>query len=156
MKRILVFSDSHGECDNMIKVTENIIGVDLIVHCGDYSRDAVFMRKAFPDTDVVSVRGNNEFGLGFDELWETIEVDGVRIFITHGHIQGVKSGLDTLIERCKKENCSVGIFGHTHRSLCEKQDGVLLLNPGSIRGRMGTYGVIEIEEGKPKGAVISI
>lgn len=156
MKRILVFSDSHGDCGGMCSVIERIMGVDMIVHCGDYSKDAILIRKAYPDIPVISVRGNNEYGNTFDELWEIIELEGVKIFATHGHREGVKSGLDALVERAKKENCEVCLFGHTHMALCEKKDGVLLLNPGSARGHSGTFGVVEIENLKASAAFINI
>ena len=156
MKRILVFSDSHGDTSGMCRVIERIIGVDLIVHCGDYSKDAVFLRKAYPDIPVISVKGNNEYGATLDEPSEIIEMDNVRIFVTHGHHEGVKSGIDTVLNRAILNECSVCLFGHTHKELCVKEKGVLLLNPGSAKGHGGTFGVIEIENSVPSGAYINI
>ena len=156
MKRILVFSDSHGDVSGMCKVVERIIGVDLIVHCGDYSKDAVFLRKAYPDIPVISVKGNNEYGFTLDEPSEIIEMDGVKIFVTHGHHEGVKSGTETVINRAAINDCAVCLFGHTHRALCIKENGVLVLNPGSAKGHGGTFGVVEIENSKPSAAILDI
>lgn len=156
MKRILVFSDSHGDCSGICKTVENIIGVDMIVHCGDYSKDAIFLRKTYPDIPVVSVRGNNEFVSTFEELKEIIEIDGVKIYITHGHIEGVKRGIETVANRARLYECDVCLFGHTHRALCEKTENLLLLNPGTAKGFGGTYGVLEIENGKASAAFLNI
>ena len=156
MKRVLVFSDSHGDVSGMCKVIERIIGVSLIVHCGDYSKDAVFLRKAYPDIPVISVKGNNEYGFTLDEPSEIIEIDKVKIFVTHGHHENVKSGIDTLVNRAVLNDCNVCLFGHTHKALCTKEKGILVLNPGSAKGFGGTYGVLEIENSKPRGAYLNI
>lgn len=155
MIRILVFSDSHGHCTGMCRTIENI-PADFIVHCGDYSKDAVLLRKLYSDIPVISVLGNNEYGSSLDEPCEILNTGGVNIFITHGHRQDVKSGIDRLVYDAKGQECTVCLFGHTHRALCEEKDGILLLNPGSARGIDGTYGVLEIEDGKAKGAILAI
>ncbi len=45
------------------------------------------------------------------------------------------------------------MYGHTHKPSLSVEDGVMVLNPGSIAyprqaGRKATYMVMEIEEGK--------
>lgn len=156
MKRIIVFSDSHGDTAHMCAVLEKIIGVDMIIHCGDYSKDALYLRNKYKDIPVISVRGNNEFGDILDNFHEIVEVDGVKIFVAHGHIQNVKRGYETLAERAKNEGCNLALFGHTHSAFCGEVSGVKLLNPGAAGDRFGSYGVVEIENGKAGLAVIDI
>lgn len=156
MKRILVFSDTHGETKMMKKVIDTIADIDVIVHCGDYTKDAIFLRQNYPDILVKSVRGNNEHGIHFDDLSLTFVIDNVKIYVTHGHIEGVKSGIDTLKERAKAQNADVCLFGHTHRKYYEKTEGRIFLNPGATRGFDGSYGVVEIEDGKASACFIDI
>ena len=156
MKRILVFSDSHGSCGHMCEIVDKIYSYDLLVHCGDYSADAAFLRKAYPDSTVISVCGNNEYGGSADKYSEIIELGGVKIFVTHGHREGVRSGYGTLIEKAEREGCTLCLFGHTHRAVSARQNGIELLNPGSCNSAFGTYGVAEIENGRAKTAVINL
>ena len=57
MKRILVFSDSHDRLALCEKAIKNV-PCDLILHAGDYARDAQELKKRFPDRELVYVRGN--------------------------------------------------------------------------------------------------
>lgn len=152
--RILVFSDSHGELRRCIQVVESIVGVDMILHAGDHARDAALLSKAFPDIPVHYVRGNCDGDYAPAE--RIIEADGKRIFLTHGHLYKVKQEFryDTLAIQVAAEDCDLGVFGHTHLEYTGENAGVQLLNPGSIR-ECGTYGVIEIENGVLKTAVLS-
>ena len=38
--KILVLSDTHGKLDKVYRVCEKLNNIDLIIHCGDYIRDA--------------------------------------------------------------------------------------------------------------------
>lgn len=151
MKRILVFSDTHHGV-TMCRQIINTIPCDLIIHAGDLVVDARWIEREFPDKEIIYVHGNCD--MPADAPGEAIaEIGGVRIFIVHGHRHGVKFEHDynTLIQAAKTAGCRVAVFGHTHCSYCEDRDGVLLLNPGSARY---SYGVIEIEDGKPTACVI--
>ena len=151
MKRILVFSDSHDRLALCEKTIKNV-PCDLILHAGDYARDAQELKKRFPDKELIYVRGNCDIH-AYAQDDEIIELDGVRIFLTHGHKYAVKyeDSYRTLTAAARAKDCSVAVFGHTHEAYTDENDGVLLLNPGSARF---SYGVIEIENGKPKACVI--
>lgn len=151
MIRILVFSDTHGRTALCRETIKNI-PCDLILHAGDINRDARELIEEFPDKRIEFVQGNNDY---FDnEPFERIcEIGGKRIFLTHGHKYRVNWGYDTLADAAKSRGCDIAVFGHTH-SACESEArGVTLLNPGSA-GFNGTYGVIEIEDGIIKTAII--
>ncbi|MBR0366521.1 MAG: metallophosphoesterase [Clostridia bacterium] len=154
MKRILVFSDTHDDIKLCRKIINNI-PCDLIIHAGDYVADAQRLRQEFRDKELIYVRGNCDM-LAYAPDEEIAEINGVKIFIVHGHRHGVKFEYDykTLIRAAKDAGCRVAVFGHTHNSYCEDRDGLLLLNPGSARyGR--SYGVIEIEDNEPSACVIN-
>jgi hypothetical protein len=153
MKRILVFSDTHGKIDLCTDVIKRI-PADMIIHAGDMNKDAKALISEFPDKEIYFVQGNNDF---FDsEPYDRIaELDGKRIFITHGHNYRVKyeDNLRTLVAAATRENCDIIVFGHTHTPYEGEYNGIKILNPGSARfGK--TYGVIEIEDGKVRTCII--
>lgn len=152
--RILVFSDSHRDIESCIRVINNIVGVDMILHAGDHISDAKELCRMFPEIEFEYVPGNCDFSA--DEQEVVIEADGKKIFLTHGHGYSVKydDTYSELLKRAEDLGCDCAVFGHTHKSLCDPRKKVLLLNPGSIKN--GTYGVIEIENGVLKAAVCSL
>lgn len=153
--RILVFSDTHTQLEGCIKTIENIIGVDMIIHAGDHSNDAQKLSQIFPDIPVKCVRGNCDLSSAPNEL--VTEVLNKRIFLTHGHLYNAKleSDYKTLKNRGIEQNCDIVVFGHTHIPYNENLGNIILLNPGSAKYTK-TYGVIEIENGKLKSAVLDM
>lgn len=153
MKRILVFSDTHGDISLCKDIIEKIPS-DIILHAGDYVTDAQNLKKLYPDKRIEYVKGNGD-AFSYAPSNAVIELDRIRIFITHGHNEQVKTDteLKKLIAVTKENNCTVAVFGHTHIGLEREEDGIKILNPGSSKyGRC--YGVIEIEDGKASVAVI--
>ncbi len=45
------------------------------------------------------------------------------------------------------------LFGHTHNAVTEYEDGLYIMNPGSLSGSTGTYGTLDIV---PAGIVTNI
>lgn len=123
----VVVSDNHG--DQLILTDLYSIYKDqatLFLHCGDSEAD----RSDSNWHNMVTVKGNmdhSEFPLS-----RMIEVEQDRILLTHGHKQRVKVGLNQLMEEGKEQGATIILFGHSHIPYCERQDGLLLLNPGSI------------------------
>ena len=121
MTRIGVISDTHGLLRP--EALEVLRGSDLIVHAGDVGSDSLLpaLRDLAP---VTAVRGNVDtaaWGYAFP-LTATVEVEGVRVFVYHGH---------TGLEGVDLQNYDVVISGHSHRPGIETSTGVLYLNPGS-------------------------
>ncbi len=153
MKRILVFSDTHGDIDLCIDVIKRIPS-DIIIHTGDCSRDAEDLISIFPDKDIRYVKGNCDFYSHASDF-EIIEADGIRIFAAHGHEQGVKSDPEytRLANTALEKDCDMAVFGHTHSPFEGETNGIMLLNPGSAKYGF-TYGIIETENGVAKTCVI--
>lgn len=152
--RILVFSDSHRDIESCIKVINNIVGVDMVLHAGDHISDAKELCRMFPEIAFEYVPGNCDFS--HDDSDVVVEAQGKKIFLTHGHGYSVKydDTFSELYNKAESLGCDCAVFGHTHQSLCDPRRKVLLLNPGSIKN--GTYGVIEIENGVLKAAICNI
>lgn len=79
--------------------------------------------------------------------------------MTHGHTYGVSGGTDGIVEAARARGCEAVLFGHTHYPEIEMQEGILVINPGSLtfprqRGRKFSYAVMEAEEGKDLQAEI--
>ena len=58
-------------------------------------------------------------------------VDGLQFYLTHGHRQGVKQGLDRLIAEGRAAKAHAVVYGHTHQAHVSVIDGMYVANPGS-------------------------
>lgn len=144
--RLIILSDSHNSKSNLdllIPVIKN--GVDMIVHAGDNFKDSVYLNQK-TGIPVMAVCGNCDWDDVEEDL--IIDVDDVRIFLTHGHNYGVKYGLDKLAEVAKYNEADIAVFGHTHIKESREIDGVFLINPGSLSqprdGIKKTYVIMDI------------
>ena len=127
--KILVISDTHGNYLAPLSFLEET-GAQLLIHLGDEIADARALEQLL-SIPVIKVPGNCDQGAKEPrELLESIA--GNRIFITHGDIYRVKYGLDRLAEKAAAMKATVALFGHTHKPAIQKQDGVLLINPGTL------------------------
>ncbi|WP_457742348.1 metallophosphoesterase [Thermococcus sp.] len=104
---------------------------ELILHAGDITSPEVLetLEKIAP---VVVVKGNVDY-LSLPEE-ETVEVNGLRIGIIHGH-QLLSLNAQFLTLKALDMNVDLLIFGHTHRFYFDSFGlygrRVYLLNPGS-------------------------
>lgn len=151
--RILVISDTHGDEYSLRQAIARQPEAQLIFHLGDGAREAQYIADDFPGKLRI-VRGNSDFGYS-SILSETgIEVaSGHRIFYTHGHRYNVKMGYYHIICAARERNAKILLFGHTHTPFCEYEDGLYILNPGSLANCRQTYGIIDIT---PAGIVPNI
>lgn len=125
----------------------------MVLHGGDYLRDALTIKKAYPDIEFHCVAGNCDVGAPNKE--KIIEVCGKVIFLTHGDLYGVKQSYSKILYKAQEYNADIAVFGHTHIPYFEKIDDIILFNPGSVRYTR-TYGVIEIEDGILRACTIDI
>ena len=144
---LLVFSDSHGTTYGMDEAIEKEEVINGIIFCGDVAADATYLRKRYPNIPICAVCGNNDYFCD-DPYVRMPTYDGIKMYVTHGHKERVKSGFSTLLFLAKQNECSVCLFGHTHQALVETVDGITLINPGSFRSSNGTYAKLEITDGK--------
>ena len=147
--KVLVFSDSHGFVGNIKKAIRQHPQIDYMIHLGDYGMDVEEIGYEFPYLTIEAVQGNCD-RIREHPVEKVIKLGGKSIFITHGHVYGVKYGLDTIISKGVQEDYDAILFGHTHQPLVDWRKGLLLVNPGSIsstRGTVGpTYAILDISD----------
>ena len=144
MKKIVVLSDTHGNFSAIDKLIPIINESDFVFHLGDYDRDINAYGKEIK-TKVYSVKGNCDGG-GDDEI---LEIDGVKILLTHGDRYSVKSTLYKLFLRAKEVGATAVFFGHTHQPEITEMEGVQMINPGCMtRFSQNTYCYAVIHQGK--------
>lgn len=152
--KALIVSDTHGSHRNLERVIEKEQPLDLLIHLGDVEGGEDYI-EAIADCPVHVVAGNNDF---FSELprEEEFFVGGSHIFITHGHYYYVSMNENRLKEEAKGRGVDIAMYGHTHRPALSQEDGVTILNPGSIAyprqtGRKASYMIMEVQDGnRPK------
>lgn len=147
--RILVFSDSHTQIENMTAVIEGMEDVNFIFHLGDHTDDAEKIEEKFPDIPLYNVRGNNDYDR--TPLVQKVHIGGVTFVLTHGHKENVYFTLQSLAYLAEVHDGNMVLFGHTHATLFAEVEGIAFLNPGSISsprdGRVPTFAIIDVEDG---------
>lgn len=141
--KILVFSDSHRYVEPMVTATLEE-KPDQIIHLGDMETDAEELSRQFPTIPVAGIAGNCDSFFG-GERYRLISIRGKKLFITHGHHFGVKTGLDSLINTALTAGADAVLFGHTHCPHFETVSGMLVINPGSVGMGGRTYGVLTVD-----------
>jgi len=127
--RIGLISDTHGLLRPEALAT--LVGVELILHAGDVGGGAVLagLRHVAP---VHAVWGNvddpaqPELDAAVD-----LEVEGVRIHVSHGH----ELGSPTPAKLLARYDADVIVYGHTHKALIERVGRRLVVNPGAAGPR---------------------
>lgn len=147
MAKALIVSDSHGLTEELITLKDrHKSDMDLLIHCGD----SELSTNAEELSGYVKVRGNMDF-LGRDFPNEAIEMLGDKcIYITHGHLYDVKMSYLSLAYRAEETGASIACFGHSHVAEAFEREGMIFINPGSIRLPRGrfekTYAILEVED----------
>ncbi len=145
MKKLLIVSDTHGNKKELEKLLPLIAENDYFIHLGDGAWDVRALSKEYPDK-IYSCVGNCDLFIPYADEG-TIDVEGVRIFYTHGHKYGVKDSLDALAYKAREKDCDIALYGHTHIPLISEIGGVTLINPGTLKHPLnagGSYGYLVI------------
>ncbi len=146
---MIIVSDSHGnisKIDDILRKYENKF--DYFIHLGDRIYDMISFTDVIPR--LIAIRGNIELhnpmhsDLGQNEV--SMDIEGMKLFITHGSRYSVESTLVFLKKHAAKLGAQIVLFGHTHMKFLEFQDGILFFNPGALVDN--DYGILEIEDGE--------
>lgn len=138
MKRILVFSDSHGNIENLESVVKKTKNIDMLIHLGDIQGDENHL-QSICNYPVHIVRGNCDFSSNL-KMFLTIEVENHKIFAAHGHTYGVDWGIEKISYAALELGCDIAMYGHTHVPEVIVGDDITVINPGSIsRPRQYNY-----------------
>ena len=138
------------------EVTEVFRGVDLILHAGD-----VYSLPILDELEKVAPVLASE---GDDDPFETtndrrvkwrhvINIEGITIWLAHQPELWYWDEKKTLPD--------VIVFGHSHQSTLEEDNGVLRVNPGSAcfpkyQRVLGSVGILTINLGKAEAEIIQL
>ncbi len=154
MVRVAVISDTHGDLRNVERIRPQLGAVDWLLHAGDFLRDTqrVASLLGVDQTRVCGVVGNCDFPVR-EPKQELVEIDGVKIWVVHGHQLSVKRTVDRVYFRARELGARVAVFGHSHLPVLADDGQVLLFNPGSLSAprppeTRPSCGVLEIEGGR--------
>lgn len=156
--RFAVLSDTHGDLSRMFAAADYIRALkpDALIHLGDFCADAEAMAKELR-LELHAVAGNCDAGRTTHPAADVLEAEGARILLCHGHTYDVGETPQRLIWAAQERECTAALFGHTHRQFLEKEDGVLLMNPGSLcrpRGTEAGLGLLTVEKGAVRGLLL--
>lgn len=144
MKTIIVMSDSHGYSEGIQQIRQRH-EADAIFHCGDSEQMATDAELQ----GITVVEGNCDQQNQFNQE-EVVVLNGIRFFITHGHVYNVKRNLSPLSYRASELDADVICFGHSHMVYAEQDEHHLYVNPGSTQfprqPHFPTYVILELDE----------
>lgn len=97
----------------------------------------------FQNIDFYIVRGNCDILDNKYREFEILNIEGIKILITHGHLFGVKNDMNQLKLFAEKHNVQLVCFGHTHIPYINEMNKIKYFNPGALKD--AKYGIILIE-----------
>lgn len=152
--RILVVSDTHGDKLSLLRAIRSQASAEVVIHLGDGADEFEEARLLFPEKMFLGVRGNGDWS-SRAPLSDVRTFEGKRFFFTHGHRYNVKMGYYTVCMAAREKQAEVLLFGHTHQPLEDYEDGLYILNPGSLHSSFqgGSYGIVDIT---PAGIVTNL
>ncbi|MDD6572013.1 MAG: metallophosphoesterase [Thermoflexaceae bacterium] len=128
--KALIISDSHGMRSSIQKVFERVGQMDMVIHLGDICGDESYIREN-AGCKVWMVAGNNDYHTDLNRE-EIIEIGTHRALLTHGHRSYANYRTDILEEEGRTMGMDIVMFGHTHVPLIRQENGLYLINPGSL------------------------
>jgi putative phosphoesterase len=127
---VAVISDTHRMSKYINLAKELIKDADILIHLGDNVEDVELLVQGFKG-EVYAVLGNCDYSRKYPKE-NIIEVNGRKIFFTHGDLYGVKSSINNIYYRGRELQVDIVLFGHTHQQLIEEEESIILMNPGSV------------------------
>lgn len=126
-----IMSDSHGDLAAVKRAADFAGEADLWLHAGDLCPDAEFLAR-YSGKRVISVAGNCDGLAAASKADEFFEVEGKKIWLTHGHQARVKLGLGQLVDWAGHYEADLVVYGHTHIADISSCGKLQILNPGSV------------------------
>lgn len=146
--KVLVISDTHGLTKELLDVKERHKDeVEFMLHLGD--SELPFQSEEMRGFS--AVRGNCDIDSEYPNEM-VILINGVKVYLTHGHLYNVKMSLMNLTYRAQEVGAQIVCFGHSHIAGAEMIENALFINPGSyhipVKRREKTYIILEIVDNK--------
>ncbi len=143
---ILVWSDSHGHKEYVLRMLDKEPQCKTVFFLGDGLKEAEDAARMYPDRKFHLVKGNNDNHYD-GEIYAYAHVDGVTFMACHGHTQSVRITLRHLYDKAASVRAHVALYGHTHKAnvLMDSYTQVCAINPGALDE--GKYCVISVNKG---------
>ncbi|TGG87020.1 phosphodiesterase [Geotoga petraea] len=141
-----VISDVHGSSEYLVKALKSIGIVDRYLLLGDvlYHGARNDLPEGYNPKKVIALLKDKQFSfitgncdsqidhhvLNIPEpiYYKTESYNDINIFMTHGWTPKIQEA----IEMAKELKCNVLLYGHTHIPEFTKNNGIYVINPGSI------------------------
>ena len=144
-----------------LEITEAFQGVDLILHAGD-----IYLASVLDDLEriapVLAARGDDDWGSTLTDRRvqekHTLELNGQIIWLAHKRPESLRSlwWVDSLRHKQTPATHNglsipdIVVYGHEHRTVVQRRDNILFVNPGSptflgYRRGLGTVAILEID-----------
>ncbi len=157
--RALLLSDIHGDLTTLRWLLEMVWKqtgpIDAYICLGDGVRDFAHVERFIQERDeharFYAVRGNCDWGVDAPDRL-VVDLGGAKCFLTHGHLQRVKSTLYHLQDAARDAGCTIALYGHTH--VPDVATGVpMCVNPGSAAD--DRCALLEVTDGHPRVKLLS-
>lgn len=149
--KIAFLGDTHKNkyAINLALKKINELKADMVIHLGDCVDDIETIKEGF-DGEVLGVVGNCDCTSRFPNN-QIININNKKIFFTHGHLYGVKNSLSSILYKGEEVGADIILYGHTHITLSEEINAIIIMNPGSIPkpspwSLVGSVGFLEIND----------
>ncbi len=141
---MLIVSDTHIP-ERAVRVPSRVeafirekASFDIVVHGGDLVEAEVLEWLRYLGNRVYAVKGNMDY-LNLPER-VTIDLDGVKIGVVHGHQVYPRGNIKQLTEIAREMKVHVLVSGHTHSPFIVRSANIIHVNPGSLTGVWGGGG----------------
>ena len=147
--KVMIVSDTHGKHENLKLALEREKPIDRMIHLGDGEGAEDYIER-LADCPLEIVAGNNDF-FSYLPMEKNLYLGNYKILITHGHYYYVNAGLAQIKREAYARGFHIVMFGHTHRPMIDRDNGVITLNPGSISyprqdGKMPSFIIMDIDK----------
>ena len=165
--RIGLLSDTHiPEAESALpqKVFETFRGVDLILHAGDIY-DLKVLDELEKIAPVLAARGDDDYAKPGKRLKDKhiLELEGQTLWLMHISHRFYKTKPWIKEPPAGKGDGipDIIISGHEHKTILERSEGILYVNPGSptllnYKKGPGTVGILELNSGKAKVHIVHL
>ena len=139
-------SDSHSAIRHM-RLALNTTQPDAVVHLGDHYDDIETLTEEYRHVVFHQVPGNCDRYRCPQNTLPILcySIGGVKFYMTHGHLHGVKSTLFRLVADAKNMGAQAVLYGHTHIADCHQGGDLWVINPGSCGSSAGSVALIETD-----------
>ena len=135
--RAAVFADTHGNRMELRDAVTRNGPIDRIIHVGDGVLDGEVVAKEF-GIEFSAIAGNDDLGLGFPER-QVLKINGWSLLLLHGHQTEInpyqpkeiwERHIQDFYRIAAQAHAQVLLFGHTHKPLLIRKEGIIICNPG--------------------------